>query len=733
MAKKIFQKSELLELYENRNYKRVISKIKQFKIEGMSEKEIDTINLKSYLKLIEVEFKDGDIQRAIRNVDIVLKIKESDKHKLMKLKYLCYLEHFDMAVEFAKPLLTSRYKLIKQNASFLYSLAKVYNGNFEIEESVLNNIELNKKSYLFGFIELKKGDKNRALEWFEKINLEKRSEVNNLEILKKIILNEDIQTTKIDKKLYNALILGKNNLLLNSKNGRIAKKEMEKNFNNFSKQNKIKHFFENKGFISINLIDEFFKENKDEHIKAIYNNIALMCEKGDYESAFSIFLEFRDELIKLPESINIFLKIIRNIEFAQISKVFMVCENYLQFHKKRLPEFQQSEILNELFKFTLKGKEDDLKNFVLIVKKYDILPINYALSLFCTSSILGLNSHIEILKDFFRKKSLLSSKKFISFFNKFKDNSIDLFKNLSNAEMKKKLSLIIKSIDETLGDYKKFQDEIWILLSSISFLLLQYDFKQNKENYLLLEKIIKFYRDNFDLKSKDLPKECNDIFSAIKNKKSPKKRENNNSISAMFEDMLDNIEIFDDEYDIWEEEGYNDRFEDYELELDEFREDFYAASENEYNDLLERFADIHLEYQYPVYKQSAYRVALDMINSYYINGKKLSFEFFTEFFDKIKLPIKMKELRDEIPIVLEDYGVEIEVKIAFIKYAMDNFSNAENAWYLKWIYAYIKFCRTHSIKINKIYYNRFIKIYEKKLFTTLQSQYLELVELEDEI
>ena len=38
--KKKFQKKQLLSLFHNKNYQKVISKIKQFEIDGMSNKEL---------------------------------------------------------------------------------------------------------------------------------------------------------------------------------------------------------------------------------------------------------------------------------------------------------------------------------------------------------------------------------------------------------------------------------------------------------------------------------------------------------------------------------------------------------------------------------------------------------------------------------------------------------------------------------------------------------------------
>lgn len=66
----------------------------------MSAEELHKIQLISYDKLAEANFESGDINRAMRDIEPLLMIENSDKYRLIKLKYLCYMEHFKDAILF---------------------------------------------------------------------------------------------------------------------------------------------------------------------------------------------------------------------------------------------------------------------------------------------------------------------------------------------------------------------------------------------------------------------------------------------------------------------------------------------------------------------------------------------------------------------------------------------------------------------------------------------------------
>jgi len=57
--RKKFQKKQLLSLFYNQNYQKVISKIKQFEIEGISDNELHQIQITSYKKMAENHFQLG--------------------------------------------------------------------------------------------------------------------------------------------------------------------------------------------------------------------------------------------------------------------------------------------------------------------------------------------------------------------------------------------------------------------------------------------------------------------------------------------------------------------------------------------------------------------------------------------------------------------------------------------------------------------------------------------------
>jgi len=74
--KKTFPKSKILELFKNKSYLKVVSKIKQFRIDGMDDLEVDALHINSLKILSDERFQTGDIQRAIRDIESALAIKQ---------------------------------------------------------------------------------------------------------------------------------------------------------------------------------------------------------------------------------------------------------------------------------------------------------------------------------------------------------------------------------------------------------------------------------------------------------------------------------------------------------------------------------------------------------------------------------------------------------------------------------------------------------------------------------
>jgi len=224
--KKKFQKKQLLSLFHNENYQKVISKIKQFEIDGMSDKELYQIQITSYEKLANANFRLGDKNRAMRDMESLLTIDSSEEYKIIKLKYLCYMEYFKDAIIFAQDLINSKNSKIKKEALFLYILANIYSGNYDIEEKFLKLLPIARVNYILGFKEFLEGNIEEALLYLDKCNPRVKIEKKNIEAIKSIILNQETTSSEILKPLYRFLINGDDTNLQNTKNSRIIKKDI---------------------------------------------------------------------------------------------------------------------------------------------------------------------------------------------------------------------------------------------------------------------------------------------------------------------------------------------------------------------------------------------------------------------------------------------------------------------------------------------------------------------------
>ena len=221
--KKKFQKNQLRSLFQSGNYQKVISKIKQFEIDGMSAEELLEIQISSYKKLASSNFELGDINRALRDIESLLSIDGNEEYKLTKLKYLCYIEYFDDAMVLSKNLMNSKNSKIKKEAAFLLLLSSIYSGNYNIDEKILKLLPTAKVNYILGFVEFVQDNTEQALMFFDKCNPRAKVEKENIYVIKSIIMGQNTTTYDNTKPLYRFLMSGDDVHLQNTKNSRVIK------------------------------------------------------------------------------------------------------------------------------------------------------------------------------------------------------------------------------------------------------------------------------------------------------------------------------------------------------------------------------------------------------------------------------------------------------------------------------------------------------------------------------
>lgn len=72
--------------------------------------------------MAEDNFALGDINRAMRDIESLLMIESSDEYRVIKLKYLCYMEHFKDAILFSNLLEYKKKRDLKNSMPDLRSL-----------------------------------------------------------------------------------------------------------------------------------------------------------------------------------------------------------------------------------------------------------------------------------------------------------------------------------------------------------------------------------------------------------------------------------------------------------------------------------------------------------------------------------------------------------------------------------------------------------------------------------
>jgi len=365
--RKSFPKKQLLKLFNNENYQKVISKVKQFEIEMMSEEELQMVLIQSYIGLAQNHFENSSWARAIRDIDSAIALDSNPDIKLTKLKYLCYMEHFKDAITLGEEL--KEVKEVKKEATFLYLLANLYSHNFDLDERLLKSLPIARKNYILALLNLMQDKRDIALEYLNKIRPRANIEKQNLAILKKIITNEPIEIEDIEediKPLYEFLISGNRARLYNSKSSGDAQKELLDFYSQEDKLKSLKSLLELKNPIDLNIIK---KEVKDRELRAklIYNNIILLVEKKEYFKALELFFKNRDDMLKFIESASLIINIKKYIDDNESDNIFISwLIRYIERYHHKISPHQLDFIL-----ISILGSDKSNDKIINIAKKYN--------------------------------------------------------------------------------------------------------------------------------------------------------------------------------------------------------------------------------------------------------------------------------------------------------------------------------------------------------------------------
>jgi len=721
--RKTFQKSQLLSIFQNGNYQKVISKIKQFEIEGMSDKELYEIKLSSYEQLASSNFDVGDVTRALRDIESFLSISDSEPYRLIKLKYLCYLEYFEDAVKFGEELIVSKDNKIKKEAMFLYLLANIYEGNYELNQKYLKLLSPAKQNYTLGFVEFLRGNIDKSLEFLHKCNPRIQVEKENLQAIKSIILNEKMVCSDTVKPLYRFLICGDDRSLQNTKNSRAIKKEVLSKFFKNKKESDMKNLLSLKSSISIETILNNTIKDKEQRKKLIYNNIVLLIEKqGNYDKALELFVKYKFDLVLMVESALLFINLRSHTEDKKSDKIIIeFFSNYFKLHYKKLSEFQ----LNCVFIFLVKNinTQIDITITFDLIKEYggdDVIFLLKEIPLMSKLEPSYQDSFSKIVKRYSYFKNIMLT----NLSNQLE--SIDKeFETLAKEEREPlvvRLILLISLLKNLQQPHKKYQKTLFDIFGNLALVCQSFELKKYKKLYLELAESINVFIDYYGVNKIELSVDIKALFVSIDKGKSLKiskvnKYDNEimfDFLSKMFEEEDDNS----DRYDFDEEE--------YDFSL--IKKDLISALKNNQDPFALRFNKLNA-YRY---SNVIYGFILDVIAKA-IEFNRYDSLFVVKLLVFINLQVEDEFFREKLVSAVGVYAKkDVDVAKLFLYDCITNvdMKDRKYVWYLKWLEGYLMLVADYSLPQDGAFYSclhHFKKTQEKKKFKSLDAKYKKIV------
>ncbi|MFK5977164.1 MAG: hypothetical protein QM493_11735 [Sulfurovum sp.] len=730
MAKrKKFQKKQFISMFESGNYQKVISKAKQFEINGMEEEELKTILTISYTKLADSYFLSGDITRALRDINSLLKTDDSDSIKLIKLKYLCYMEHFTDAIELAQELIVIKDAKIKKEAIFFYLMANIYSGDYALNEKLLKSLSVAKQRYILGFNELVQGDITLALKFWEKSNPKIKIEKENLKALISIIKSEDINVSQDIKPLYHFLLNGDSSSLANTKNSRLIKTELNKEFKSSEKSGAIKNLLELKSPIDTDIIIKNIDDKSHRNI-LIYNNIVLLVEDDKYSKALEVFIKNRDNLIYFIESASLFIEMKMGVEDRKSDKIVIpFFSKYLKLHHKKIAPFQIEYILLFLLR-------EDRDNSFKLAKEYNIDNI-----LFLIQDLPLLirveDTHHERFNTILKKYNSTTNSILDNITNSLKEDDKHTFNIPFNEEIAfvKHISIYITLIKNLKNPHRRYKSSIFKILDMLALSIQTFSYARQMETYKLLSNTIEYHIDYFKFSRVDLSLDIKALFVSIAREKSIKRDDIYDEDEDEDEDnfMAMAMRIFYKE-DLEEEKSkYN--FDEAEYDLALIQTEVIKALERGDTNPFAPLFNIHKEYSY-------HKHITEFIIDLYIKIIKLKIydtnTTLSHIMNNLKIRLYDQSLRDSVISTFKTYAIEnAEQSIEILNYFVTTVpsSNRESVWYLKWVDGYISIVVQHKLKRDKIfkhYLGYFIQIQEKKIFKSLNKLYIKNMKIAKE-
>ncbi len=709
--RKTFSKRELLSLFDARNYQKVISKIKQFNITDMDEEALHKIKVESYQGLSASNFEAGDINRALRDIDSLLSIENGENYQLIRLKYLCYIENFQMAIEFAKALIVSKNVKIKKEAIFLYLLANIYNGNNDLEVDYLKTLTVAKQNYILAMVELFKNNISEALKFLDDSNPRAKIEKENIQAIKALLLHQEVQESDRLKPLYRFLLFADTENLQNTKSTREIKKDMASKV--AKEKDGINDLISLKYSVSVKSI--LYKvTDKELQTKLIYNNIILLVEKqNNTEEALNLFVKYRNDLVHIVESGNLFIRLRQsniNVKNDNKNMIMTFFEKYLKLHHKKLSSFQKD------FIFTFLYQTKDLKSISDLIKKY-----NGDSVLFLVEILSSMDKYTTLnqtkLNTVLKKYSILYLELFEGYalFIDHHNQEYDKIGDLERKQFLNNIMVTLSLMKNVARPHKNYKLILIKILSSISGFIQRYEFKENEEAYMLASETINTLVEYYHIEQKDLSENILNLKESIKKKKSMRGKTEDSEKSffemmKMFKGEMEDVWMEDDEDDYYDENDYE------ELEL--IKEEFIEALKNS-EDPIKSIDPID------IVPYMVFNFLFDLLSEavkYNAYNNELLFNLLHEMLD---VDVTATPYRDIVTNDIVQYAKkDAHVASLILSDLITGTENKkrESLWFLGWLEAYVSMVDDYGLKQEKLYKGaiyHFMRVQQKKKYKKL--------------
>jgi hypothetical protein len=721
--KKKFQKKQFIALFESKNYQKVISKAKQFQIEELEEDELHTILTTSYYNLAQNNADMGDIARAVRDINSLLQIDDSPKYKLVKLKYLCYMEYFKDAIVLGEELIAlNRLKKIQKEAIFLYLMAKLYSGDYALESKQLKLIPISRQRYILGFKALLEDDKVLALDYFNKCNPRAKLEKENIKAIIAILLAEEIHVHEWVKPLYQFLITGEGAHVVNSKGFREINKEVKKDFNRVNKSSEMKNLLALKKAIPVETIIKNTQSRVQES-RLIYNNIVLLVDKREYKDALRIFLKYKNMLIGVVESALLIIDIKNHIEDRKSDTLITTFfSSYLKQHHKKLAPHQ----LDFIFLFLV--QQGDVKRSIELAKVYH--RDNFVFFLKELPLMREFKPYYQIAFNKALKKYSRFTNTLLKFTSEHIESVDEELYELNKEEERNFLNhifilmILLQNLD---NPHKKYKDTIFNLLKVLALIIQSFSYKEQESHYLKLSDIINKYIKYFKVDRFNLSADIKALFVSISKKKSVKKDD-------IYDRDIDENNYFylAKKFFFEEEEKDKYNFNETEYDISIIKPQCILALERGDSEPFKILKELdgfnYYGFKIPLILELLLKVVALKLNTYNAIEKMLFY---------LKVDLSISPNRDSLPSDINQHAqTDIETAMILLEYALltTKPKDMEYAWYLKWIDRYLILVNDYKLEKGTLFYNSidlFLRVQEKKKFKSLNAKYKKIKKLKD--